>query len=85
MKIIRFHDFLGKKVCLNLVNAGNSCLDGVTLVAIFRRSLLLDSSGGYFAVVLCFPECEMSDLTKTFVEHRGQIFQRVDLLLMKLS
>ena len=46
MKIIRIHEFLGQKVCLNFVRAWNSRPDCVTIVAVFRWILPLDPFGG---------------------------------------
>ena len=68
MKIFKIHKFLGKKMHLNFVKARDTSTDGVTIVAIFRKILLLDPFGGPFGVILSFLEGTMHDFSKTLIE-----------------
>ena len=68
MKIFRIHEFLGQKIRLNFVSARDSSPDCVTIVAFFRRILLLDPFGGHLIIILSFPEGKMGDLSKAIIE-----------------
>lgn len=68
MEIPRIHEFLFQKICLNFVHTRDSSPDGVTIVAVFRRILVLDPFGSHLVVILSFPEGKMSNFSKTFIE-----------------